>query len=52
MIASGENERIIAARQGCPLILGKGIGENFLASDVLALRAVTDRFIFWKKVTW
>ena len=42
----GENERIIAARQGCPLILGKGIGENFLASDVLALRAVTDRFIF------
>ena len=46
VIASGENERIIAARQGCPLILGKGIGENFLASDVLALRAVTDRFIF------
>ena len=46
VIASGENERIIAARQCCPLILGKGIGENFLASDVLALRAVTDRFIF------
>jgi glucosamine--fructose-6-phosphate aminotransferase (isomerizing) len=46
VIASGENERIIAARQGCPLILGKGIGENFLASDVLALRAVTDRFIY------
>ena len=46
VIASGENERIIAARQGCPLILGKGIGETFLASDVLALRAVTDRFIF------
>ena len=46
VIATGENERIIAARQGCPLILGKGIGENFLASDVLALRAVTDRFIY------
>ena len=46
VLASGENERIIAARQGCPLILGKGIGENFLASDVLALRAVTDRFIY------
>ena len=31
---------------GCPLVVGKGIGENFLASDVLALKAVTDRFIF------
>ena len=39
-------DRIIAARSGCPLVVGKGIGENFLASDVLALKAVTDRFIF------
>jgi glucosamine--fructose-6-phosphate aminotransferase (isomerizing) len=46
VIAGGEFNRIIAARQGCPLILGKGIGENYLASDVLALRAVTDRFIY------
>ena len=46
VIAAGENHRIIAARQGCPLILGKGLGENYLASDVLALRAVTDRFIY------
>jgi glucosamine--fructose-6-phosphate aminotransferase (isomerizing) len=46
VIAGGESNRIIAARQGCPLILGKGIGENYLASDVLALRAVTDRFIY------
>ena len=37
---------MIAARQGCPLILGKGIDENYLASDILALRAVTDRFIY------
>ena len=29
-----------------PLVVGKGIGENYLASDVLALKAVTDRFIF------
>jgi glucosamine--fructose-6-phosphate aminotransferase (isomerizing) len=41
-----EPDRIIAARSGCPLVVGKGIGENFLASDVLALKAVTDRFIF------
>lgn len=46
VMASGENQRVIAARQGCPLILGKGIGENYLASDILALRAVTDRFIY------
>ena len=39
-------DRIVAARSGCPLVIGKGIGENFLASDVLALQAVTDRFIF------
>ena len=41
-----EPDRIVAARSGCPLVVGKGIGENFLASDVLALKAVTDRFIF------
>ena len=39
-------DRIIAARAGSPLVVGKGIGENFIASDVLALKAVTDRFIF------
>ena len=43
---ANEPDRIIAARSGCPLVVGKGIGENFLASDVLALKAVTDRFIF------
>ena len=46
VISAGEQQRMIAARQGCPLILGKGIGENYLASDILALRAVTDRFIY------
>ncbi len=37
---------ILAARVGSPLVIGVGIGENFLASDQLALRQVTDRFIF------
>jgi glucosamine--fructose-6-phosphate aminotransferase (isomerizing) len=37
---------IMAAREGSPLVIGIGIGENFLASDQLALRQVTDRFIF------
>ena len=37
---------IVATRVGSPLVVGVGIGENFLASDQLALRQVTDRFIF------
>ena len=46
MISADSPDRIVAARSGCPLVIGKGIGENFVASDVLALQAVTDRFIF------
>ena len=37
---------MIAARSGSPLVVGKGIGENFIASDVLALKPVTDKFIY------
>ncbi|PCJ47632.1 MAG: glutamine--fructose-6-phosphate transaminase (isomerizing) [Gammaproteobacteria bacterium] len=37
---------IIAARQGSPLVIGIGIGENFIASDQLALLPVTNQFIF------
>ena len=46
VIAKSEPDKIVAARHGSPLVVGKGIGENFLASDVLALRPVTDRFMF------
>lgn len=46
LISSKEPERILAARSGSPLVVGLGIGENFLASDPLALRQVTDRFIY------
>ena len=41
-----EPERIITARHGCPVVIGLGIGENFVASDVAALLPVTRRFIF------
>lgn len=37
---------LIAARSGSPLIIGLGIGENFVASDQLALFPVTRKFIF------
>ena len=39
-------ENLVAARSGSPLVIGLGIGENFLASDQLALLSVTRRFIF------
>ncbi|OBX07583.1 glutamine--fructose-6-phosphate transaminase (isomerizing) [Gallibacterium genomosp. 3] len=39
-------EHLIAARSGSPLVIGYGVGENFLASDQLALLSVTRRFSF------
>jgi glucosamine--fructose-6-phosphate aminotransferase (isomerizing) len=41
-----EPGRIVATREGSPLVIGVGIGEYFLASDQLALLPVTDQFIF------
>ena len=46
VICRDEPERLVAARVGNPLVVGIGIGENFIASDTLALRPVTDRFIY------
>ncbi len=46
VLCKSEPHRIVAARSGSPLVIGLGIGENFLASDQLALRQVTDRFIY------
>jgi len=46
VIARDDPDHIVAARMGSPLVVGKGIGENYIASDPLALRPVTDRFIF------
>ena len=39
-----EPNRIVAARMGSPLVIGIGLGEHFLASDVAALIPVTQRF--------
>ncbi len=41
-----EPHRIVGARAGSPLVLGLGEGENFLASDALALAGTTERFVF------
>ncbi len=45
-IAPGEPDRMIVARAGSPLVVGLGVGENFIASDVFALLPVTQRFLF------
>ena len=41
-----DTERLIVARSGSPLVIGLGLGENFIASDQLALFPVTRRFMF------
>jgi len=46
VISRREPGRLIAARQGSPLVVGVGIGEHFIASDVAALLPVTRRFIY------
>lgn len=46
VIDVAEPGRLVAARKGSPLVIGIGIGEHFIASDVAALLPVTQRFIF------
>ncbi len=41
-----EPHRIVAARQGSPLVIGRGKEENFLASDALALAGTTDQIVY------
>ena len=46
VVSKDEPDHIVAARLGSPLVIGLGIGENFIASDVNALLPVTQKFIF------
>jgi len=46
VVSKAEPDTIIVARSGSPLVIGLGIDENFIASDQLALRQVTDQFIY------
>ena len=41
-----EPHRVVGARAGSPLVLGVGEGENFLASDAMALAGVTDQIVY------
>ena len=38
--------RVVGARAGCPLVVGVGKDENFLASDAMALAGTTDRIVY------
>jgi glutamine---fructose-6-phosphate transaminase (isomerizing) len=46
VVSEHDPERLILARQGCPVVIGLGNDENFVASDVAALLPVTRRFMF------
>lgn len=46
VVSDDEPDVLVGVRHGSPLVLGVGIEENFLASDQMALRQVTDRFVF------
>jgi len=46
VICRDEPERVVGARAGSPLVVGLGVGENFLASDAMALAGVTDRIVY------
>ncbi|MGV8941010.1 MAG: glutamine--fructose-6-phosphate transaminase (isomerizing) [Lysobacter sp.] len=46
VVSRQEPDRLIAARMGCPLLIGVGEGENFIASDVSAILQATRKVIF------
>ncbi|MBB1075796.1 glutamine--fructose-6-phosphate transaminase (isomerizing) [Rhodoferax sp. 4810] len=46
VIDTAHPDRLVAARNGSPLVIGVGFEEHFIASDVFALLPVTNRFIF------
>ena len=43
---STDKDRVVVARSGSPLVIGYGLGENFLASDMMALLPVTRKFSY------
>ena len=45
-LSARDPDTLVAARMGCPVVIGRGIGENYAASDVMALLPVTRRFQF------
>lgn len=46
VVDTRDKDRVVVARSGSPLVIGYGVGENFIASDMLALLPVTRKFAF------
>ncbi len=46
VVSERDPDRLVVARAGCPVVIGLGLEENFVASDVAALLPVTRRFQF------
>jgi glutamine---fructose-6-phosphate transaminase (isomerizing) len=46
VLSEHDPDRLIVAREGCPVVVGLGVEENFVASDASALLPVTRRFVF------
>lgn len=46
VLSAREPDRVVGARRGSPLVVGVGLGEHFIGSDVQALLRVTNRFIY------
>jgi glucosamine--fructose-6-phosphate aminotransferase (isomerizing) len=49
VLASDEPHRIVAARQGSPLVVGIGRGENMVASDAMAVAGIAERVAYIKE---
>ncbi len=46
VLSENTPDKIVLAREGCPVVIGVGVGEHFVASDVSALLPVTRNFMF------
>ena len=46
VVSVAQPDRIVVARKGSPIVIGLGVRENFVASDIYALLPVTQRFVF------
>jgi glucosamine--fructose-6-phosphate aminotransferase (isomerizing) len=46
VMSKADPGKLVLAREGCPVVIGLGVAENFVASDISALLPVTRRFMF------
>lgn len=46
VISKDNPDQLVCAREGSPLVIGVGVGENFIGSDIQAILPVTSRFIY------